>query len=330
MNISRALKSAAFSFIALGIGLTGASCSGSSSIFDGIANVVGQALAPIGDVIDANPIPLGEAVVTLLDFADETVARTARVQEVGRTDADGNYSVEIEAQSVAAIIIDGQTDSGPVRISGLVNPDRSSISKVLNPGTDIACEAGISAINDGTITPDMLDESRVANLEDAAEDFLDANPNINFYDPAAVSAAAQAVRSATDNGAVGAADGAFGEDAETEPPVEETEVLNCETGIFTCEDGTEICSEFVCNDAGDCPDASDENSDICADGVECCVATNSCPSESALDCDDQCCCCNVNEICDPFDSSVGCVQAFARTAPDANSALGRVLKGSKL
>jgi len=128
---------------------------------------------------------------------------------VGTTDADGNFVVDVQAQPVIAIIVQGMTNDGDVEISGLYNPDQPTIEKDLDTATSIACTAGISAINDGSITEEQLDEARVLNLEDAASECIVANTDFDFYDQLDVDAAVAAVRSATNDGANPAALGAF-------------------------------------------------------------------------------------------------------------------------
>ncbi len=323
-------------------GLAIASCGGGGGFFGGITSAVGQALRPVGNLIDENPIPFGDAIVTLVDFADDSVGRLGRTQEVGRTDANGNYSVEIPAQRVAAIIVTGDNDQGQaVRVSGLVTPDQENVSKVLNSQTDIACEAGLSALNDGTIAPGDFSQDRINRLETAAGEFIAANPDLNVLDPAAVSAAASMVRTMTNVGANSAPAGAFGPAAETAPidettPVEEPEMmteepvdeLNCASGTFTCNDGAVVCAEFVCNSGNDCADGSDEDPSICGEQSGCCVATAGCPSETGTSCGETCCCCGINEICDRDNPENGCVSTNGRGVLDPNNPLSKLINGT--
>lgn len=307
-----------------------ASCGGSSGFFDGISRVVGQALRPVGNLIDQNPVPLGDAVVTLVDFADETVGRVARTMEVGTTDANGNYEVNVEGQPIAAIVINGTNDQGQaVRVSGLVVPDEEDVMKNFDPVTDIACEAGLSALLDGSVAPDDFDEDRVTNLEDASRQFVAANPGLDYLNPADVSAAAQMVRAATNAGADEAPEGAFGEmTPEPEPTAEPEEMtetdLECANGVFTCSDGTQICNEFVCNSGSDCPDGSDEDFELCGEQGSCCVATNGCPTETGTSCGETCCCCGLNEICDRDNLANGCIGTANRGTPDPENPLSKL------
>lgn len=328
------LRVAPVALVAVG-GLVIASCGGGGGFFSGITNAVGQALRPVGNLIDENPIPFGDAVVTLVDFADDNVGRTSRTQEVGRTDADGNYSVDIPGQRVAAIIITGDNDQGQaVRVSGLVIPDQESVSKTLDSVTDIACEAGLSSLNDGSVSPALYNQQRVDNLENAAGDYVAANPDLDILNPAEVSAAAMAVRTATNDGLIAAPTGAFDQPAEETPaeetPMEETGTeLNCASGTFTCADGgAEICAEFVCNSANDCADGSDEDPAVCGEQSGCCVATAGCPSETGTSCGETCCCCGINEICNRDAPELGCVSTNGRGVLDPNNPLSKLINGT--
>ena len=171
-----------------------------------LTRVIGQAFAPETDGNQQNAVPLGDGTVVLLQYDDDGNLQDAMV---GTTDADGNFVVDVQAQAVVAVVVQGMTNDGDVEISGLYNPDQPTIEKDLDPATSIACVAGISAIEDDSITEDQLDQGRVQNLEDAASQYIAANPEFDFYDPANVNAAVAAVRSATNDGANPAAPGAF-------------------------------------------------------------------------------------------------------------------------
>ncbi|MBT8452684.1 MAG: hypothetical protein KJO40_12020 [Deltaproteobacteria bacterium] len=188
-------------FLVVGCGSTGGGVGGA------LTRVIGQALAPETDGNQQNAVPLGDGTVVLLQYDDDGNLENPIM--VGGTDADGNFVVDVQAQAVVAIIVQGTTNDGDVEISGLYNPDRPTIEKDLDPATSIACVAGISAIEDDSITEDQLDQGRVLNLEDAAAQYIAANPEFDFYDPANVDTAVAAVRSATNDGANPAAPGAF-------------------------------------------------------------------------------------------------------------------------
>jgi hypothetical protein len=171
-----------------------------------LSRVLGQAFATETDGDEKNTVPLADGTVILLQYDEEGNLQEAMV---GTTDADGNFVVDVEAQPVVAIVVQGMTNDGDVDISGLYNPDQAMIEKDLDPATSIACIAGISAIDDGSITEEQLDEARIQNLEDAAGEYIVANPEFDFYDPTDVDAAVAAVRGATNDGANPAAPGAF-------------------------------------------------------------------------------------------------------------------------
>lgn len=184
-----------------------AGCSSSGSGVGGaLSRVLGQAFATETDGGQKNTIPLADGTVILLQYDEEGNLQNAMV---GTTDANGNFVVDVEAQAVVAIVVQGMTNDGDVEISGLYNPDEPTIEKDLDSATSIACIAGISAIGDGSITQEQLDEARIQNLEDAAAEFIVANPEFDFYDQMDVDAAVAAVRSATNDGANPADPGTF-------------------------------------------------------------------------------------------------------------------------
>ena len=171
-----------------------------------LSRVLGQAFAPETDGDQKNTVPLADGTVVLLQYDEEGNLESAMV---GTTDAAGNFVVDVQAQAVVAVVVQGTTNDGAVEISGLYNPDQPTIEKDLDPATSIACIAGLSAVGDDSITEEQLDEARVQNLEDAAAAYLVANPDFDFYNQAEVDAAVAAVRSATNDGANPAAPGAF-------------------------------------------------------------------------------------------------------------------------
>ena len=197
------------SIMALAFLVVGCSSSG-GGLGGALTRVIGQAFAPETDGNQQNAVPLGDGTVVLLQYDD---AGTLQDAVVGTTDADGNFVVDVQAQPVEAVVVQGMTNDGDVDISGLYNPDQEPIEKDLDPATSIACIAGITAIDDGSITEEQLGESRVQNLEEAAAAYIVANPDFDFYDQMDVDAAVAAVRSATNDGADPAASGAFSSSA---------------------------------------------------------------------------------------------------------------------
>lgn len=186
---------------------TMASCSSNDGVGGPLSRILGQALAPQTNGAQTNPVPLADGDVILLTY--DEAGNLVRAQ-VGMTDSDGNFVVDVQAQPVVAVVVQGTTNDGDVEVSGLYNPDQTTIEKDLDPATSIACGAGISAIEDGSITDEDLDETRVQNLEDASIEYIDANPDFDIYDPDDVAAAVAEVRAATNDGANPAAPDAFG------------------------------------------------------------------------------------------------------------------------
>jgi len=187
------------------LSLTVAGCS-STGVGGPLSRILGQAFAPETNGNQTNPVPLADGTVILLEYDDDGNLQSAMV---GTTDANGNFVVDVQVQAVVAVVVQGMTNDGDVEISGLYNPDQPMIEKDLDPATSVACTAGISAIEDGSITEQQLDETRVQNLEDAAVDYIEANPDFDFYNSDDVDAAVQAVRTATNDGANPAPPGAF-------------------------------------------------------------------------------------------------------------------------
>ena len=192
--------------LAVSLPLIALGCSSDGGVGTGISRILGQALAPETTADVTKDVPLPGATVILLEY-DE--AGNLQGATVGTTDADGNFEVDVQAQAVVVIQVAGMTNDGDANVEGLFNPNQPMIAKDLDPATSIACGAGVGAIGDGSITQEQLDETRVQNLEDAARDYIAANPDFDFYDPAQVGVAVDAVRVATDNGAHPAAPGAF-------------------------------------------------------------------------------------------------------------------------
>lgn len=272
---------------------------GGDGEFSGDARVSGRALAPSdGATTTSTRVPVANAPVSIRDFVD---SRTVRVIQVGMTDADGNFDVTLDRDG-GAIIVNGDVNGSPVRVSGLVKQTSDNVQKDFDETTDIACQAYFNALDAGELSPGDLTNSRIANLEQGAADFLANNP-INIFDPNAVSAAASSVRNSTGNGA-----SAPGAPAATPTP-DTGSGLNCQTTESSCADGTPVCAELVCNGTQDCADGSDEDPAICGEQSACCQATNGCPGESATECSAECCCCDFGEICDQGNNANGCVAA---------------------
>ncbi|MBW1876007.1 MAG: hypothetical protein JRE45_19925 [Deltaproteobacteria bacterium] len=179
--------------IALGCSSDGGVGSGT-----GISRILGQALAPETTADETKDVPLPGATVVLLEYDENGNLQSAMV---GTTDADGNFVVDVQAQAVVAIVVNGMTKDDEAEVSGLYNPNQPTITKDLDPATSIACTAGLTAVGEGSITEEQLDETRVQNLEDGAEAYIATHPDFDFYDPDQVATAVEAVRVATNDGA---------------------------------------------------------------------------------------------------------------------------------
>lgn len=333
-----------------------ASCGGGGGFFNGLSSIVGQVLRPATGLIESNPIPFGRASVLIVDFASGDSGQDVRTTDSGTTDDNGNFSVTIQGQNIAAIVVRGsapQEGSGSnepreIRISGLVNPDDESKQKNLDGVTDIAAEAGLGAIAAGEILPNEFNEENVRFVEDASLQLLQANPGrVNFFNAAQVTAAALAVRAATNGCRQAAPAGSFDQidipqptpsptpsptprprrsDSNDDDDDDDDGDDDCDS-TFTCTDGSTICADLVCNQQANCPDSSDESADICSNESACCTATQGCPSETASSCGETCCCCPLNQICDRTTPANGCIvvtSGAANARVDSRSELSKL------
>jgi hypothetical protein len=112
------------------------------------------------------------------------------------TDVGRFFGIIRKTVSVA-VILSGTVQGEGIRVSGLLAAQSNNTDKDLDGQTDIACEAGVSAVIDGAISGNDLDAGRIQNLEDAAVRFV---ATTDFTDPASVTASALQVRVLTDNG----------------------------------------------------------------------------------------------------------------------------------
>ena len=115
----------------------------------------------------------------------------APVVAQGVSDAFGNWAVPEATGLSIAVVFQASDDSQRVRVSGLSTPRETGSEKSLTGQTDIACEAGVSAVLQGFIAGSQVDKNLILRLEAAAELFMNT---VNYRDPAAVTAAALEVR----------------------------------------------------------------------------------------------------------------------------------------
>lgn len=281
--------------------------------FDGEARVTGQAFRPVSTVVDPAPVPLGRALVTVIQFSDDSPdPATSRISitDVGMTDDNGRFDVTIPAQPIAAILVNGSVDGVSYRSAGLIPVRTRAIQKDFNAVTDIACESLTTALMQGRVDPNNVSQETINILENAATREV---PNTDFTNPDSVTAAATRVAQATNDGT-------------TPIPSDTGTGLNCTSGETACADGTPICAEQFCNRTQDCADGSDENPSTCGVAENCCTATLGCPAETATSCTSSCCCCRLNEICDPSNAANGCVAAASRSAGDSDSPLSKLIE----
>jgi hypothetical protein len=190
---SDALTRRGFVFLVAG-GLVGCGSSGRPTGSSGTL-ILGQATFPpqLGGGVAAN------APVQAFDLT-----RGGALLFEGRTDASGNYRVDVATSATIYIIVNGLLNGSRVRVSGLLNPAQQGLSKDFNGVTDIACQAGVDAVlgNPGqpppTISGAQVDARRIQNLESAAGRIAGG---VNFFNFSEVLAAATRVRQLTNDGA---------------------------------------------------------------------------------------------------------------------------------
>ncbi len=259
--------------------LTGTGCGSDdpSNVDFTQTRVLGQARVPSSGVTGSTTVPLANAPVTVVDRL-RTLGQVSRTQDerlqrnvdAGTTDANGIYDVTVDPQEVIAIVVSGTVNGNSTRISGLVNPTVAALSKDFDGTTDVACEAAISAITDGAIPAETVDANFIDTLEAEAANFL-ANNEVNFFDPASVSAAAAAVRNSVGVGSQPAA--VIVDDTSTdELPVCEQSFLGCaSTGaeptcaLCECNDGFVLDCSSTCFDTGSLPTICHEDESCPAD-----------------------------------------------------------------
>jgi len=115
----------------------------------------------------------------------------------GLTDKGGNYAATVGFSTSVAVIVTASVSGTSVRVSGIIRPNQLGFAKNFDGGTDIACEAGVTAVLTGVISGEQLDTTRIGNLETTAARFVAAT---NFLSGASVSAAAARVRQLTNDG----------------------------------------------------------------------------------------------------------------------------------
>ena len=168
---------------------------GGDDDFIGVARITGVAFLPrsaeaSGRESDSTPVANAPFIVI-----DPSLGPDAAPVATGTTDAEGRYDVEVPEAEANAVIV-----SGPVRVSGLFNPKVRSIEKNFDSATDIACEAGVTSVFDGSVPGAQLNGSRIRYLEDAAEIILNKR-FVNFKNASDVTLAAAQARALTNDGA---------------------------------------------------------------------------------------------------------------------------------
>jgi hypothetical protein len=165
-----------------------AACGGGGGGSDETVQISGKAVLPDGVIGGGGPVANQPfQVLDLERVPDEFEVAT------GNTDADGNYTVQIGQTKAVAVVV-----NGIVRVSGLTVAE-SGATKDFDAVTDVACEAGVTAIVEGAVQIEDFGAEEIAILETAAAEVI-AEGGVDFNDPASVTAAAVKVRERTNDG----------------------------------------------------------------------------------------------------------------------------------
>lgn len=175
--------------------------SDSSSNSSATVRISGRVSVPANAVSAGTPTALANAAVSIDDLSGSSLASKSLQREiptVNTTDEDGNYDVVVDRQPILAIIVRGEIDGRAIRISGLVRVDDSSeVTKDLSAESDLAAQALSEAVSTGSTSFSQTSLSRIEQLEQAAQNYLDSN-NVDFLDPESVRQAATALADSFD------------------------------------------------------------------------------------------------------------------------------------
>lgn len=118
----------------------------------------------------------------------------------GKSDSNGNYEFNLKGILRIVIIFPPvTTPTSDPRSSGLLSLTEGYSNKALNAVTDLACQAGVTAITQGTVDSEDMDATRIANLEAGAA-LVIAEDDPDFTNADQMNAAVQRVRDLTDDG----------------------------------------------------------------------------------------------------------------------------------
>lgn len=184
--------------VAFATSLLLAACGGNDAEDVNARTLIGTALS----VLDGSPQP--NRAFTVIDLAQPSGSPAATVAN-GTSSSTGQFSFDVKS-GLHIIVVFPPSGNQP-RTSGLFSVDETGNGKALQNFTDIACQAGATAVGAGAITAAQLDQARINNLEAGAQTVLSehnaANAPVDFTDAQSVSDAANEVRTRTDDGAHG-------------------------------------------------------------------------------------------------------------------------------
>lgn len=144
-----------------------------------------------------NEAPQANRAFSVIDLEK---AADAPAVASGVSDSNGVFEIDIKG-AIHVFIVFGKIDAaGEPRSSGLISLADGDAEKILKGDTDIACEAGVTAVRSGALAANLLTPARIANLEAGARRVMQTTA-VDFNTPASVTAAAAQVRTLTNDGA---------------------------------------------------------------------------------------------------------------------------------
>jgi hypothetical protein len=161
--------------------LVAVGCSGGSG--SGSRTLRGTATFP--ELVGGGPVARSRFIV--LDLRQPGAPMIAE----GRSDDAGNWAVPNAEDLAVAVIFQRADNAKGVRVSGLAEPGETGLEKSLDGQTDIACEAGVTAVLQGLITGFDVNKNLILRLEAMTERFVTTT---DYRNPQAVSDAALQVR----------------------------------------------------------------------------------------------------------------------------------------
>src|SRR6185295_15363165 len=127
---------------ALALGFIVGGCGGGGNGSSNRVNVAGDATYPVAN--GGQPVAETPFIIIDPDRPNEPLASDVST-------ATGRFFGIIRKSVSVAVILSGAVQGNPIRVSGLLPAQSNNIDKQLDGRTVIACEAGVSAVIDGSI-----------------------------------------------------------------------------------------------------------------------------------------------------------------------------------